>query len=67
MAIKTMELGYYESGLMINNLVKLPLLNIGIGALYRYGPYSFTDFNDNIAYKFTATIPIKTKYKEVSE
>lgn len=64
---KTMEQGYYESGLMINNLVKLQLFNVGVGAVYRYGAYSFPDFKDNIAYKFTLTMPIKTKFEKASD
>jgi len=66
-SFKTMNLGYYESGLMINNLIKLQLFNVGVGAMYRYGPYSFTDFNDNIAYKFTLSLPIKTKFEKASD
>lgn len=65
--INTMDLGYYESGLMINNLIKLQLFNVGVGAMYRYGPYSFADFNDNIAYKFTLSLPIKTKFVKTSD
>ena len=59
---KTMEKGYFESGLMINNLLRLPLLKLGIGAMYRYGAYSYSSFKDNIAYKFTVTWPIKAQF-----
>lgn len=65
--INTMELGYYESGLMINNLIKLNLLNLGIGGMYRYGPYSFVDFKENVAYKFTITLPIKMNLGKASD
>lgn len=58
---KTMEKGYFESGLMINNLIRLPLFNVGIGGLYRYGSYSLGNFKENVAYKFTVTWPMNSK------
>ena len=55
-----MDKGYYESGLLINNIFGLVgLLNIGVGAFYRYGPYSFENVADNFAYKFTLQFPFK--------
>jgi hypothetical protein len=54
---KTMDLGYYESGLLINNLVNLKLYTIGIGAFYRWGPYSMNNWWDNIAAKLTVIFP----------
>ena len=65
--INTMDLGYYESGLMINNLIKLYFFNVGVGAMYRYGPYSFADFNDNVAYKFTLSLPLKMNLGKASD
>lgn len=55
---KTMEKGYYESGVMLNKLLQLKLLSVGLGGMYRYGPYSYATFKDNIAYKFTIILPI---------
>lgn len=54
---KEMNLGYYESGLLINNLVNLKLMNIGVGAFYRYGPYSMDNVGDNFAYKLSMFFP----------
>lgn len=54
---REMNLGYYESGLLINNLVNLQLLNVGIGAFYRYGPYSMENIGDNFAYKASIFFP----------
>ena len=55
-----MDKGYYESGLLINNILGIfGLLNIGVGAFYRYGPYSFENVADNFAYKFTLQFPFK--------
>lgn len=55
---KTMEKGYYESGLLINNLLNLRVYSLGLGAVYRWGPYSYPMFKDNIAVKVSLTFPI---------
>ncbi len=52
---KTMEKGFYESGLLINNLLNLKVYSLGLGIFYRYGPYSFPDAVDNLGGKFTIT------------
>jgi hypothetical protein len=54
---KTMDLGYYESGLLINKLIDLKLYIIGIGAFYRWGPYSMNNTWDNFAWKVTVIFP----------
>ncbi len=54
---KEMNLGYYETGLLINNLVNLKIYTIGIGAFYRWGPYSFDNVGDNFAYKISVIFP----------
>lgn len=38
---KTMEKGYYETGVVINNIVKTSLSGIGVGTFYRFGPNSY--------------------------
>jgi hypothetical protein len=63
----TMEKGYYESGLIINKLVHLYLFDLGIGGLYRYGPYRLGSFKDNVAAKFTITFPMKTKFSKAGD
>ena len=50
---KTMEKGYFESGVIVDGLLKLPLLKMGLGAFYRYGPYAFGDFKKDIALKYS--------------
>jgi len=55
--VKEMNLGYYETGLLVNNLVNLRLYTIGIGAFYRWGPYSFDKVGDNFAYKVSLIFP----------
>ncbi len=50
---KTLEKGYYESGIIIRKMFDLGLVDFGIGALYRYGPYGFENVSYNFAYKFS--------------
>jgi hypothetical protein len=50
----TLEKGYYESGLLVNYLIRtFKIVGLGVGAFYRYGPYSYSNNSDNFAYKFT--------------
>jgi hypothetical protein len=55
---KTLEKGYYESGFLINNLLNLRIYSLGFGAYYRWGPYSYPMFKDNIALKVSITFPL---------
>ncbi|MCC6839373.1 MAG: carboxypeptidase-like regulatory domain-containing protein [Flavobacteriales bacterium] len=45
--------GYYESGLLIENLLRSGFSSFGVGAFYRYGPYALPDLKDNVAVKAT--------------
>lgn len=59
--VKTMEKGFYESGLMINNLLRenyynIVYLGLGGGAFMRYGSYAYTKPADNLAYKLSLTL-----------
>ena len=56
--IREMNLGYYESGLLINNIVNFRLFTLGAGVFYRWGPYSFDKVGDNFAYKISFMIPL---------
>jgi hypothetical protein len=58
---KTMEKGFYESGILINNIVKANYLNLvyvglGGGAFMRYGAYANKNTADNMAYKLSLTV-----------
>jgi len=55
--LKTMDLGFYESGLLVNNLVNLKAYTIGLGVFYRWGPYSFNNTGDNFAGKISVIFP----------
>lgn len=61
---KTKEQVFVESGLQLDNLVKVNYANlgyIGLGtaAFYRYGAYRFDDSADNLALKITLNLTIK--------
>ncbi len=47
------EKGYYESGVLFNNLLRHWFIGYGLGVFYRYGPYSLPKTIDNFAFKFT--------------
>lgn len=53
---KFMDQGYFESGFLINNIIKVNFTGLGVGVYYRYGPYSFTNELDNFAFKISGTI-----------
>jgi len=42
---------YFESGLVINNLINAGFYSLGICTFYRYGPYSLPKTIDNFAFK----------------
>ncbi|MFL5765863.1 MAG: DUF5686 family protein [Bacteroidia bacterium] len=58
---KTMEKGFYESGMMINNIVRVNYYNVvylgfGGGAFMRYGPYADPHTEKNMAYKLSLVL-----------
>lgn len=59
-AFKTMEKGYYESGISVRDILVLKSnlysTGFGIGAFYRYGPYQMPSEIDNLALKMNFTI-----------
>lgn len=56
--LQTLEKGYFEGGLLINNLVRLQILQYGLAVFYRYGPYAFPETIDNFAFKLTLRLSI---------
>ncbi|HOZ29726.1 MAG TPA: DUF5686 family protein [Bacteroidales bacterium] len=50
-----MDKGYFESGIQLNNLLRLSFQGYGIGIYYRYGPYTRTKPIENWAFKFNLT------------
>ena len=54
--IQDMSMGFYETGLVIEDIIKVNLIGIGGGVFYRYGPYAFSDQIDNLAFKLSMGI-----------
>ncbi|MCU0354555.1 MAG: DUF5686 and carboxypeptidase regulatory-like domain-containing protein [Cytophagales bacterium] len=59
-AFDTPRRGYFESGLLVNNLLRIEYLDLyyiglGGGAFYRYGPYALENQRDNVVFKFYIT------------
>lgn len=53
MPYKTMDKGYYESGVTVDNILKSGFTSLGFGVYYRYGPYAFDSYKDNFALKLS--------------
>lgn len=53
--VNSMNKGYYESGLLID-LINIKIAKLGVGAFYRYGPYSYSQEWKNFGWKYTLTI-----------
>lgn len=56
LTIKDMHNGFMETGLVIEDIIKVNLLGIGGGVFYRYGAYSFSNEFDNLAFKLSMKI-----------
>ncbi|MFW6020218.1 MAG: DUF5686 family protein [Bacteroidales bacterium] len=50
---KQLNKGYFESGVLINSILKSSISALGLGFYYRYGPYSLDAFRDNLSIKVT--------------
>lgn len=55
---KTLDNGFWESGLRLNNLLKINITSIGFGTYFRYGANSLTKMSDNFAYKFVVKLKL---------
>ena len=55
---------YLESGLKVNNILKIRYINLfyfdfGLAGYYRYGYYGYENFKDNLSVKLSVSISIK--------
>lgn len=50
---KSLSLGFFESGLLLNGLLANPFYSLGVGAYYRWGTYTNPAWSDNVAIKLT--------------
>ncbi len=61
LVLTDMSKGYYESGLVVNDIVRLNVVNffylgVGAGAFYNYGYYSLNEQKDNFKFKLTVSL-----------
>ncbi|AKD02662.1 DUF5686 domain-containing protein [Pontibacter korlensis] len=54
--LNSMRKGFFESGLMLNNIISSPFSGVGVGAFYRYGPYALDEDKDNLRIKLTISL-----------
>ncbi len=54
--IKDMHKGIFETGIVIEDIIKVNLLGIGGGVFYRYGAYAYSEQFDNLAFKLSMKI-----------
>ena len=57
--LQSMEKGYFESGVGLQNLLRIKYFNVayfgfGASAFYRYGAYQLSQWQDNMAYRINA-------------
>ena len=51
---KTLDKGYLESGIELNNIIGA----LGLNFFYRYGAYSLPNFDDNISVNFSFVLDL---------
>ncbi len=59
LVFKTMEHGFFESGIVLDNLIRLKIMSLGYlgfgGAVYyRYGAYHLAEQHENVAFRLTS-------------
>lgn len=61
--VETPRRGYYESGVQLNNLLRIPYfkavyIGFGVGAFLRWGPYRLPAARDNWRWQLTMTLSV---------
>ena len=54
--IKSLEKGYFESGIQLDNLYTSGFTALGLGGFYRYGQYAYADNAKNFTVKITTSL-----------
>ncbi|CAG0963444.1 hypothetical protein FLAV_00827 [Flavobacteriales bacterium] len=57
-SFNTMEKGYYEGGIIIDNILKIGFSGFGISGFYRFGPYTKQKTAENTAVKLSLTLSL---------
>ena len=56
--LSDLKKGYYESGLIVDNIIRMLYVKLGFGTFYRYGPYSYEEVWDNFVFKINMTFSL---------
>ena len=56
--LSDLKKGYYESGVIVDNLIKMLYVKLGFGVFYRYGPYSYEEVGDNFVFKINISFSL---------
>ena len=48
--------GYYEAGVLVDDLLKLGFTGLGVGAFHRFGPYATGDLDQDLAVKLALSL-----------
>ena len=57
-SVKSLDKGYFESGIRILHIIKINYTTLGVGAFYRYGAYQDTKALNNLTVKLVLSIKI---------
>ena len=57
-SVKSLDKGYFESGLRLIHILKISYTTLGVGAFYRYGAYEKPKATDNLAVKLVLSIKL---------
>lgn len=56
--VQSFDKGFYEAGIVINDILKPSFIGFGFGLFYRYGPYAFVKTADNFSYKLSLSFEL---------
>ncbi len=56
--VNTFEKGFYESGILFDNLLKVLFIKYGLGVHYRYGPYQKEESIDNWSFRLSVNFTL---------
>ncbi len=56
--IQSMDKGFYEAGILLEDLLNQSFLSYGVGTYYRYGYYAYNKASKNLAWKLVLRIKL---------
>jgi hypothetical protein len=55
-SFRSMDKGFFEGGLLLNNVLTSGMSGIGIGVFYRYGTYADPNWKQNLVFKISLSL-----------